>query len=97
MLRLHGRAGQEAPRAAAQAPVRQHQKRRDGGAGGDGRDDAGAGVRAQGRRHGGREEGGTGGRGVQDTDDATEDAGVAAEDTDGDALRAPAVQWGHTL
>ncbi|CAD6206391.1 unnamed protein product [Miscanthus lutarioriparius] len=78
---------------AAQAPVREHQKRR-GGAGGNGRDKA-DGVQG---RHGGREEGsGSGSRGVQDADDAEEDADVAAEDTDGDAVRASTVQRCHTI
>ena len=75
--------------------MREHQKRR-GGAGGNGRDEVDVdGVQG---RHGGREEGsGSGSGGVQDADDAEEDAGVAAEDSDGDAVRASAFQRGHTV
>lgn len=73
--------------------MRERQKRR-GGAGGNGRDEGAGGVQG---RHGGREEGSGGSRGVQDADDAEEDAAVAAEDTHGDAVRASAVQRGHTV
>ena len=91
-IRLHGRAEQEAPCAyAPEAPLRKHQKCRGGADGG--------------RQHktadvqwcGSRREGSSCGRGVQDSDDTKEDAGVAAEDTHGDQVRAATIQRAHTV